>query len=175
MEPMMLYKLMILYLLHQVNFPLTGSQISEFFLSHEYTNYFTLQQALAELIDAKLVGVEVIHNSSRYSETEEGAQTLGFFGKKISAEIVADMDAYLKENKFKLRSEVATTAEYYPSSGQDFIVHCEVREGRSVLISLDLSVPDEKTAGHMCDRWGGCNSDIYAFIMKELMGSGEAP
>ena len=50
-EPMTLYKLMNLYMLHQVNFPLTNAQLSNFFLDREYTTYFTLQQALNELLD----------------------------------------------------------------------------------------------------------------------------
>lgn len=57
-EPMTLYKLMNLYMLHQVNFPLTNAQLSNFFLDREYTTYFTLQQALNELLDAGLVKKE---------------------------------------------------------------------------------------------------------------------
>ena len=45
-EPMTLYKLMNLYMLKQVNFPLTNAQLSSFFLDRDYTSYFTLQQAL---------------------------------------------------------------------------------------------------------------------------------
>ena len=48
-DTLMLYKLMVLYMLNKVDFPLTNSQISEFILDREYTNYFHLQQALSEL------------------------------------------------------------------------------------------------------------------------------
>lgn len=68
-EPMTLYKLMNLYMLHQVNFPLTNAQLSNFFLDREYTTYFTLQQALNELLDAGLVKKETMRNSSRYEIT----------------------------------------------------------------------------------------------------------
>ena len=44
-EPFTLYKLIILYMLDRVDFPLTNSQISSFLLDRGYTNYFTLQQA----------------------------------------------------------------------------------------------------------------------------------
>ena len=71
-EPMTLYKLMNLYMLHQVNFPLTNAQLSNFFLDREYTTYFTLQQALNELLDAGLVKKEPMRNSSRYEITKEG-------------------------------------------------------------------------------------------------------
>ena len=36
-EPMTLYKLMNLYMLKQVNFPLTNAQLSSFFLDRDYT------------------------------------------------------------------------------------------------------------------------------------------
>ena len=51
-EPETLYKLMALYMLNKVNFPLTNSQLTQFFLDKEYTTYFTLQQVLSEQISA---------------------------------------------------------------------------------------------------------------------------
>ena len=42
-EQLTLYKLMILYLIEKVDFPLSNSQISEFILDKGYTNYFTVQ------------------------------------------------------------------------------------------------------------------------------------
>ena len=44
-----LYKLIILYLLDKVNFPMSNAQLSEFILEKEYTDYFTVQTALSEL------------------------------------------------------------------------------------------------------------------------------
>ena len=140
-EPMTLYKLMNLYMLHQVNFPLTNAQLSNFFLDREYTTYFTLQQALNELLDAGLVKKETMRNSSRYEITKEGEETLEFFGKNISPAIVSDMDEYLKQNRFRMRNEVGLISDFYKSTNQDYIVHCEVREGKAVLVNLDISVP----------------------------------
>ena len=147
-EPMTLYKLMNLYMLHQVNFPLTNAQLSNFFLDREYTTYFTLQQALNELLDAGLVKKETMRNSSRYEITKEGEETLEFFGKNISPAIVSDMDEYLKQNRFRMRNEVGLISDFYKSTNQDYIVHCEVREGKAVLVqSLERSKP-----GDLCLR-----------------------
>jgi len=156
-EPMTLYKLMNLYMLHQVNFPLTNAQLSNFFLDREYTTYFTLQQALNELLDAGLVKKETMRNSSRYEITKEGEETLEFFGKNISPAIVSDMDEYLKQNRFRMRNEVGLISDFYKSTNQDYIVHCEVREGRSPLIELNLSVPDREQAAAMSSRGAGGN------------------
>ena len=107
-----------LYMLKQVNFPLIERPAHQLFTEHEYTTYFTLQQALNELEDAGLVHKEASHNSTRYDITREGEETLNFFGKNISTAIIEDMDQYLKENKFRLREEVGTTADFYKGTNQ---------------------------------------------------------
>ena len=168
-EPMTLYKLMNLYMLHQVNFPLTNAQLSNFFLDREYTTYFTLQQALNELLDAGLVKKETMRNSSRYEITKEGEETQEFFGKNISPAIVSDMDEYLKQNRFRMRNEVGLISDFYKSTNQDYIVHCEVREGKAVLVNLDISVPDKEQAEIMCNHWKDRSQEIYAYVMKSLM------
>ena len=168
-EPMTLYKLMNLYMLHQVNFPLTNAQLSNFFLDREYTTYFTLQKALNELLDAGLVKKETMRNSSRYEITKEGEETLEFFGKNISPAIVSDMVEYLKQNRFRMRNEVGLISDFYKSTNQDYIVHCEVREGKAVLVNLDISVPDKEQAEIMCNHWKDRSQEIYAYVMKSLM------
>ena len=45
-ETFKLYKLIILFMLDRVDFPLTNSQISDFVLDEGYTTYFKLQQAI---------------------------------------------------------------------------------------------------------------------------------
>ena len=105
-DTLTLYKLIILRMLSQIDSPLTNAQISEFILEKEYTNYFTLQQALNELLEAGLIHMESIHNSSRYEITKEGEDTLSFFGNNISSAIIADIDTYLKENKFRLDKRI---------------------------------------------------------------------
>lgn len=168
-EPMTLYKLMNLYMLKQVNFPLTNAQLTDFFLKHEYAGYFTLQQALSELQESGLIRTESTHNSTRYVITREGEDTLSFFGKNISSAIVKDMDQYLKDNQCRMRNEVGISADYYKTTSQDYVVHCEVREGRNTLIDLNLSVPDKEQAEFMCSHWKERSQEIYSFVMKTLM------
>ena len=63
-EGLVLYKLMILYMLDRVDFPLTGSQISQFILDKGYTNYFNLQIALNELIENDFIKPTTERNHS---------------------------------------------------------------------------------------------------------------
>ena len=65
-ETYTLYKLIVLYMLDKVDFPLTTSQISEFILEKEYTTYFKLQETLAEMEHSGLLRVETTHNRTLY-------------------------------------------------------------------------------------------------------------
>ena len=86
-ESLTLYKLIVLYMLEKVDFPLTNAQISGFILDKGYTTYFHLQQALSELTESELIHCETIRNSSYFSITKSGEQTLEYFGKEIPKEI----------------------------------------------------------------------------------------
>ena len=87
----------------------------------------------------------------------------------VNAQMVPVMDKYLKENKFRLREEVGTTADFYKGTNQDYIVHCEVRENKAVLIGLDLSVPDKEQAEAVCGAWRRKSQEIYSHVMHTLL------
>lgn len=170
-DTFMLYKLIILYILSRVKFPLTNAQLTAFILEKEYTNYFNIQQALSELLDDEFISCETTHNSSLYSITESGLQTLYFFDNMISQGIKDDIENYLAQNKQMLQEEVSTTAEMYMAKKGEYIVHLKAIERESTLIDLSLSVTGEEEANTMCSNWKSKSSDIYAYLMSTLLDS----
>ncbi len=167
-EPMTLYKLIVLYMLDRVSFPLTRAQIEGFILEREYTNYLTLQQAIGELCEIKLVLAKTIHNRTQFILTDEGRSTLAFFGSSIPEPIKAEIDGYFKENSMELRNEASVTGQYFKTTGGSYQVVLTATERGETLIELKLSVPDEKTASAVCDHWQRRNETVYAAVMKEL-------
>ena len=164
-----LYKLIILYMLDKVSFPLANSQISEFILNAGYTNYFHLQQAISEMIDSHLVTTETVRNTTYYHMTKEGMNTLDFFGKEISEDICRDIDEYLKLHAYELRNEAATQADYYKTTSQEYEVRCQVKERKGKLIELALTVPTEAAAKAICNQWPEKSQEIYAYLMQVLL------
>lgn len=164
-----LYKLVILYMLNKVDFPLTGSQISSFLLEKGYTDYFTLQQAFSEIQEAGLVRIETIRNTTQYLLTDSGRETLGYFCDRIPKAIQEDAKQYLQEHKMELRSEVSVTADYYLTTGKEYAVRCRVKEKESDLIDLTLTVPDKDEAAAICRNWKDKCQSVYQFLMTELM------
>lgn len=71
-------------MLNRVTFPLTRNQITDFIQEKEYTNFFTLQQVMAELIDTGLVTAKTVRNRTLLDITDEGLETLRFFENRVS-------------------------------------------------------------------------------------------
>lgn len=167
-EPQTLYKLMILYMLNRVKFPLTRAQISDFMLNRSYTNFMTLQQVFAELIEADMITAQTYHNRTNLHLTEEGKETLHFFENRISEAVRQDMDSYFQAHEMELRDEVSITAEYYKSTSGEFEAHLQAKEKGIPLVQVTLSVPEEETASAICDHWQDKNQDIYQYLIKQL-------
>ncbi len=168
-EPLTLYKLIILYMLDQVDFPLTTAQVSEFILEQGYTNFLTLQQAISELTESGLINTRTTRNRTHLTNTKEGTETLHFFENRISDAIREDIAGYFAANEVALRSEVNIHADYYKSTTGEYEVRMVARDKETLLVDLTLSVPDENMAQQMCDKWQKQNQEVYQFLMQTLL------
>ena len=168
-DALTLYKLIVLKMLDQAETPLSNSQISEFILDKEYTNYFTLQQVLSELDESGLVTVSSSRSTSLYRITDAGRDTLEYFGDKVPAAICGEILEYLKEKKMEIQNSLSTTADFFPAAHSGYMVRCQVRERNSTLIDLTVSVPSGEQAQAVCAHWKEKSQEIYAYIMKNLL------
>ena len=167
-DPFMLYKLIVLYMLKRVDFPLTKAQISDFILGKEYTNFLTLQQVIGELIEAGLITAQSIRNRTHLSITKEGQETLKFFENQIGDSIKADIDDFFRENEIDLRNEVSILSDYYKSTSGEYEAHLTAKEKGVNLVDITISVPSEETASSICDNWQRKNQDIYQYLIAQL-------
>lgn len=167
-DALTLYKLIILYMLDRVSFPLTKAQVYDFILGKEYTNFLTLQQAISELDDAGLISAKSVGNRTNLLITAEGRQTLGYFGNRVSGAIKQDVDTYLRENELELRNETSVQATYYKSTSGEYEAELTARDKGVSLINLRLSVPVEEMAVSICDNWQKKSLEIYQYLTHEL-------
>lgn len=167
-ESLMLYKLIILYILDQMDFSITNTELTRFIVEKGYTGYIEVQQTLQELIEDNYVEVEHTHNSYLYRITSSGKETLSFFYTKISVAIRDDIDAYLSEKEYQLREMVASRADYYEAKKNEFVVDLRVVERNSELVHINLLVTSSEEADTICSHWKDCSADIYGYLISTL-------
>lgn len=167
-DPHTIYKLIVLYMLSRVTFPLTRAQITDFILGKEYTNYMTLQTVFAQLSDSNMIEEKTVRNRTQLFITEEGSDTLHFFENRISPEIKKDVDNHLREKSMSLKNEASISAEYFKSTDGEYQAHLVAREKKQVLVDITLSVPTEEIADSICEKWERKNQDIYQYLVEQL-------
>ncbi len=167
-DPLTLYKLIVLYMLNRVTFPLTHAQISDFLLEREYTTFLTLQQVINELADASLITAQAMSNRTYLTITSEGRDTLRYFGNRISDAIKEEIDTYFREKEYNLRNEVSIQSNYYKSTTGEYEASLIAKDKDIPLVTLTLSVPTPELAASICDNWQKKNQEIYQYLIQEL-------
>lgn len=167
-EPVMLYKLIILYMLKFVTFPLTKAQIGDFILEKDYTNFMNLQKAFSQLEDGGYVVANSVRNRTHLRITDEGKETLALFESRINAGIKKDIEEYLVKNCPELRRSIEVQGNYQKLVNGEYQVDLAVKEKEEDLVHLTMTVPIEDIAANICDNWQKKNEKIYQYLTKML-------
>ena len=163
-------KLIILYMLNRVNFPMTTAQVSDFILEKDYMNFLTLQQVSGERTEAKMISPKTIRNRTQLSITEEGRSTLNFFENRVSEAIKEDINNFFREKEYTLRNELSILVFYYKSTSGEFESHLVAKDRDIRLVDITISVPTEETESAICDNWQKKNQEIYQVLGQRLFG-----
>lgn len=162
-----LRKLVVLYILNEVNLPLSNTTISELMVGEYYSPYFQLQETLTELVEVHLLRIIQRNLETQYEITKDGKVTLDFFVDEIPDKIKATVQAYLKDNMIEIQQDTDISADYYPNKRGGFYVHLVAKDKNQLLIELTLLMGDEPSALLLCNRW----RENYALVYKNLLCS----
>jgi hypothetical protein len=167
-DSLQLYKLIVLYMLSRVDFPLTKAQICDFILEKGYTDFLTLQKSISDLIDCGMVTAKPIRNRTHLSITSDGSSTLQYFQNRITPAIRNEIDDYFKENKMSMRNEVSVLSDYVKTPGGEYEARLTALDKGSKLVGVTLTVPNEEIASSICEKWQKKNQKIYQYLIENL-------
>ncbi|WP_352400562.1 DUF4364 family protein [Anaerotignum sp.] len=166
------HKLIILHLVQKMGISLSNSEICQFLLNKEYMDYFSVQQYLAELVDAGWLEKSKEHNNTRYTLTDEGEEVINYFQNHVKESVKEDISIYVKENSKRIRAEYAVTANYFPEFNGDFLVKCGLCDDDGApLMELSVSVVSKQQAQQICRNWRKNVSHLYGSFLTALVVS----
>jgi len=171
-------KLLLLYLINRMEFPMSRAQVTDFVRDADYMDYYTLQQTLATLVEGGHLDVTeenaLDNNTTRYAVTGEGQTTLDYFEKNIPWSRRQAIDSYITENRGKIKKYYENTATYFPNMDNDeFQVKCGVYEDKRALLELVVSVDTREQAKLIQSNWRANASGLYKRIIDALTVSKE--
>ena len=163
------YKLSVLYLLDNISWPVSTSGICDVLLEELYSNYFHLQQALAELESSGMILKEPVGNSTYYSMTPSGKEAFVYLEKSISMELRKAIMSRIRELHMDTHRTLVSSADYSTSVTGGCHVQCRLMDGKDPVIDLKLMVPGVEAAKVICARWPLRSQLLYEKLIEELM------
>lgn len=160
-------KLIVLFLLKNVAGSITQTQITDFILYHNYTDYFSLQQYLAELVNANLIEQEKQKNTTLYNISQRGHDTLGLFINRIPFSIREEIIEYTKNNHCKINLFTKIDA-VIKEDDEGYLVNCSLKENDQLLVTLAVKAENEEEAKSIKVNWQKRAKSIYKTINKDL-------
>ncbi|ABW19563.1 DUF4364 family protein [Alkaliphilus oremlandii] len=162
-------KLLLLYILDRIEFPMTNAQVTQFVLENDIMNYFMLQQYLGELKDSKFIVEKQSEKHHIFILTESGKNTLSYFVNRIPKSQVERIDQLLNIQKEKMVKNRQVKADYIKISDDEYLVKLDVIEKDMSLIHLNLSVANNKQAKQICEKWREDAPNLYSQIINLLI------
>ena len=162
-------KLIILLLIKITGMPLSNSQIADFITLNSYSEYFSVQQYIAELYESDFLEKSVENHITFYMITKEGLKILELFSSQIPPYIKEVIILYTEKNSKQIKNQREIKAEYFPKKSNEFIVKCSIEENKSHLINISLNVASKEQAKLVCENWKNNASYLYGSIFTTLV------
>ena len=161
-------KLMVLYMLKNVSFSLNHENLSNFFLD-KYTTFIQFQEILGQMVDTKLIEEFKTKTSVFYKATDDGIDAINSSINDITASHKAELDEYIKANKFKLKEESIVSANYTDNESGNYRISLQINENKDETFKIEIDVPTPDAAITMCENFKEKAKNIYTYIIKQLL------
>ena len=162
-------KVLILYLLDQINSDITNDGLFKIVSSINELNYFYFQQFLIDLVESKLVGNYTKDEETVFKITSEGKNALSLTKDLLPGILKLEADNILKKELANIAEESSISAEYIPKSENDFTVKCKIVENNDTIFEVKLFAGSMERAKKITDNWKNNASKIYPEILNILL------
>ena len=159
-------KVLILFVMARVTYPVDIQQIYELCYQDECLSYFDVCTALPEMVKS---GHLQIVDGDRYEITEKGRSdgaltedSIAFTVKQRAENAVARFNRQLRRSSF-VKSQII------PRDSGDFSVLLSLDDEQGNLMTLELMAPDQRQAVRLCKLFEKKAENIYSLTMTELL------
>ena len=161
-------KLLILYVMSRVMYPIDMQKIYELAYQDDCLSYFDLAQAVPQMVESgHLEEVE----GKRYLITEKGREACAVTEDSVPYPVMQRAQAAVdRYNRAMQRSSFVKTSVKQRESG-DFTVCLSLNDEVSDLLKMELMAPTQKHAYRLAAAFSENAETIYRLIMDQLLAT----
>lgn len=161
-------KVLILYILNQINKPITNDNLYKLILSAIDMNYFYFQQFLLDLTQTNLIVNYQKESLSIYEITESGKNTLELTMDILPGIVKLKADTNVKNALENAEEEHSIIAEFTPKNENNYMVVCKIIENTETVFEVKTLAFSREQAKDIVDNWKQNANCIYPQILEIL-------
>ena len=166
-------KLILLYIIQNLDSPVTNILITKIILENKLMNYIFLQQYLDELCEGKFLEKQDLEDKLAYKITAAGKQSLDYFNSLIPGGIKSRIADVIADYKKRIKFETNVIADFVAVNETEFITNLKICEGSFTYIDLKLTVGTRNDAKNICNTWTKNSEKIYKKILLAVTQNDE--
>lgn len=162
-------KVLILYLLNQIDSDIIEDGLFKIVSSVNNINYFYYKQVLTDLIDSKLVGIYTKDEEPLIKITSEGKNALSLTKEVLPGIVKLKADNLFKKELSTIEEESSVIAEFTPKSENDYTIKCKIVENNETIFEVRTVAGSRDRAKRIVDNWNSNAAKIYPQILDILL------
>ena len=154
-------KILLCYLLAELKQPITQNQLIECVCGQELVNYFEMQSALQHLLDNNFIkedekGFSIMPEGREIAQQLESvvSSTVKRYAYTMAVNIL-QYEALKKQHKISIT----------PVEGGGFNLHCSIEDNDFTIFSMDILMPDEKSAQYAGEQFILNGQDMFKCML----------
>ena len=162
-------KVLILYILEQINHDIIQDALFKIISSIDNINYFYFKQNLNDLIESKLVGIYTKDNEQLVKITSEGKTALSLTQDILPGILKLKADNIFKKELSNIEKESSIIAEIIPKNENEYIIKCKIVENHETIFEVKTIAVSRERAKKIVDNWKANATSIYPNILNSLL------
>ena len=162
-------KVLILYILNQLEDDITENGLFQIVSSINNVNYFYFKQFLTDLIDSNLVEEYNKDTEQLLRITSKGRNSLSLTLDILPGIVKLKADNVFKKELSTIEEASSVIAEFIPKNETDYTVKCKIVENNETIFEVKTFAGSRERAKQISDNWKVSANTIYPKILDLLL------
>lgn len=157
-------KVLILYIMNRVLYPVDTQKIYELCLQDDCLSYFDVMQAVPQMVSSG----HLEQNGEQFVITEKGRETAAVTEDSIAYPVLQRASKAVERFNREVRRDNFIRTETIPQPGGDYLVAMHLDDEFGTLMTLELTAPTAGQARRLAKVFHEKSDVIYRFLLDEL-------
>ena len=167
---MMDVKVLILYVVSRVLYPVDAQKIYELCYQDDCLSYFDVQEALPQMVKS---GHLECRSDGTYVITDKGRETSDLVEDSLAYPVAQRALLAVERYNREVKRDSLIRTEILPRGDGDFSVIMGLDDDMGSLMTLELMAPSQQQARRLANAFHGHAEEIFQVVMNALLDQAE--